>query len=162
MANRLISRDLYKNGCHFYKKNNQWYFRRKPHYIFYANISWIQLSAVIIRCNIYMILHTAMRWQQQNINQIMNSQKMLHSSGVSVMRIFEKTDHIIMAPHCMLRISLISNEHCFITLITWVNDDRELELLINRLSPSEVNVLCNLPWTNKNVMSLVMLCWCWG
>ena len=53
-----------------------------------------------------MLLHTAMRWQQQNIQQISNSQKTHHISpsrasyGVSVMSISHKIDRVTAAPHC--------------------------------------------------------------
>ena len=44
----------------------------------------------------------------QNINQTLDSQKTLHSSpsrasyGVSIVRILEKIDRVITAPHCMM------------------------------------------------------------
>ena len=53
-----------------------------------------------------MILHVTLRWQ--NVNQILISKQTLYTShsqasyGVSIVRIWEKTDHIITAPHCIL------------------------------------------------------------
>ena len=44
------------------------------------------------------ILHTALRWQQQNVNQTSNSRA---SYGVSIMRILEKVDRVITTTHCM-------------------------------------------------------------
>ena len=52
------------------------------------------------------ILHTALLWQQQNINQTSNSQQTPHSSpsrvsyGVSIMRILKKIVRVITAPQC--------------------------------------------------------------
>ena len=54
-----------------------------------------------------MILHTALQWQQQNMNETWIPQQTPHSSpwwasyGVSVVWKLEKIDSIIMAPHCM-------------------------------------------------------------
>ena len=65
----------------------------------------IQSNVIITRCNIS--LHSSKKWQQQNINQILNSQKTPHSSplwasyGVSLVRILEKIDSVITALHCM-------------------------------------------------------------
>ena len=56
-----------------------------------------------------MILHTALYWLKQNINHSLNSQKTSHSSPLQVsyrkapiVRIWEKTVHVIMAPRCIL------------------------------------------------------------
>ena len=51
------------------------------------------------------ILHTALQWQHQNINQTSKLQQTLHTSpsrasyGVSIMMILKKIDRVIMAPH---------------------------------------------------------------
>ena len=55
----------------------------------------------------FTILHTALRWQRQNVDQTLNSQLTRHTSpsrasyGVSVARILEKIDRVITAPHCI-------------------------------------------------------------
>ena len=52
------------------------------------------------------ILHTALRRQQQNVNQTSDSQQTPHTSpsrasnGVSIMWILKKIDRVIMAQHC--------------------------------------------------------------
>ena len=70
-------------------------------------------NTVVCRCNVVeqiMILHTEMQWKEQNINQILNSQMAPHSSpsqasyGVSIVRILEEIDCVMMAPHCMLSV----------------------------------------------------------
>ena len=53
------------------------------------------------------IWQTALRWQQQNINQTSTSQQTPHTSpsqasyGVSIMRILKKIDCVITALHCI-------------------------------------------------------------
>ena len=51
------------------------------------------------------ILHTALRQQWQNVNQILEPQNTPHISRVSyevsIVRILEKIDHVITAPHCI-------------------------------------------------------------
>ena len=53
-----------------------------------------------------MILPSALRWQQQNVNRTSNSQQTTHNSpwwasyGVSIVRIWEKIDRITTALHC--------------------------------------------------------------
>ena len=55
-----------------------------------------------------MILFIALWWLQQNLNQTSNSQQAPHTSpsrpsyGVSIVRIWEKIDRIITAPHCIM------------------------------------------------------------
>ena len=55
-----------------------------------------------------MISFMAPWWEEQNLNQISNSQQTPHTSpsrasyGVSIVRILEKTDHVIMVPHCSI------------------------------------------------------------
>ena len=56
------------------------------------------------------ILHTSLYWLGQNIDPSLNTWKKPHSLpwrvsyGLSFMRIFQKTDCVIMAPHCSLNI----------------------------------------------------------
>ena len=63
------------------------------------------LSSVVMK--LHTILHTALQWQQQNVNEISKSQQTPHTSpsqasyGVSIMRVFEKIDRIITAPFCI-------------------------------------------------------------
>ena len=68
------------------------------------------LNAVECRHNVVQfitILHTALRWQQENVNQTSNSQQTPHTSpswasyGVSIMRKLKKIDRVITAPHCV-------------------------------------------------------------
>ena len=53
-----------------------------------------------------MILHTAVQWLKQNINQSLNSQKTPHilpsgvSYGLSVVKILQKFNCVIVAPNC--------------------------------------------------------------
>ena len=53
------------------------------------------------------IFHAALYWLLQDINPSLSSQKTLHSSpsrvsyGVSIVRILEKTDHVITASQCI-------------------------------------------------------------
>ena len=53
------------------------------------------------------LLTTALRRQQQNLNQTSNSQQTPHTSpswasyGASIVRILKKIDRVIMAPHCI-------------------------------------------------------------
>ena len=67
-------------------------------------------SAVDCRDNtiqFFMVLHTALRWQWQNVDETSNSQQTPHTSpsrasyGVSVVRILEKIERIITAPHVL-------------------------------------------------------------
>ena len=62
----------------------------------------------------------ALWWLQQNLNQISNSQQAPHTSpsrpsyGVSIVRIREKIDRIITAPHCIMnqiRTIIQPNQH---------------------------------------------------
>ena len=52
------------------------------------------------------ILHSAQQWQWENISQTLDSQKTPHTSpswvsyGVPFVRILEKIDRVIRAPHC--------------------------------------------------------------
>ena len=54
------------------------------------------------------ILHAVLQWQQQNLNQIWNTQQTPHTSpqrasyGVYFVRILEKINRVIMAPHCIV------------------------------------------------------------
>ena len=54
------------------------------------------------------ILPPALRWQEQNVNQTSKSQHTPHTSpsrasyGVSIVRIWEKINRVITAPHCSL------------------------------------------------------------
>ena len=54
------------------------------------------------------ILHTSLQWRGQNINKRLNLQKTHHTSpyrasyGVSFVRIFDKIDRVITAPHCII------------------------------------------------------------
>ena len=63
-----------------------------------------------------------MRWQQQNIQQISNSQKTHHISpsrasyGVSVMSISHKIDRVIAAPHCTYNLLKIDSN---VTVISY-------------------------------------------
>ena len=56
------------------------------------------------------ILHATLQWLRHNINQSLYSQKTPHIStswvtyGVSVVKIWETMDPIIMAPHCITRL----------------------------------------------------------
>ena len=58
------------------------------------------------------ILHTSLQWRGQNINKRLNLQKTHHTSpyrasyGVSFVRIFDKIDRVITAPHCTWDASL--------------------------------------------------------
>ena len=62
----------------------------------------------------------ALWWLQQNLNQTSNSQQAPHTSpsrasyGVSIVRIWEKIDRIITAPHCIMnqiRTIIQPNQH---------------------------------------------------
>ena len=54
-----------------------------------------------------MILHTGLWKQRQKVNQILESQQTSHISpsrasyGVSLVKIVDKIDHVITAPHCI-------------------------------------------------------------
>ena len=56
-----------------------------------------------------MILHMVWQWQRQNMHQNLYSQNTPHispsraSCGVSIVRIFEKTDRVITALRCIVR-----------------------------------------------------------
>ena len=58
------------------------------------------------------ISESGLGWPQRNVNQTSISQQTPHTSpsrtsyGVSIVRILEKTDHVITAPHCILT-------HCY-------------------------------------------------
>ena len=63
----------------------------------------------------HMILHVAQQWLKQSICQTNAHKKTPHSTslfqasyGVSYVRILEKIDCVIMAPHCMFAFSIIS------------------------------------------------------
>ena len=49
-----------------------------------------------------------LHWPKQNMNQSLNSQKTLHTYGVFIGRILEKTNRVIWAPYCIL--SLVALE----------------------------------------------------
>ena len=57
-----------------------------------------------------MILFMPLRWQQQNLSYISNSQKTPHtppswaSYMMSIVRILEKTDSVIMALYCITNV----------------------------------------------------------
>ena len=61
--------------------------------------------AVITRSKFSTILHMALRWQQQNENQISSTQQSAHTSpsrvryGVHIKRIWKKIDRVITVPH---------------------------------------------------------------
>ena len=65
----------------------------------------IQYSAVITRCDIKW--YCRQQWLMQNISLYLFSQKTPHISplwasyGVSIVRILEKIDRVITAPHCI-------------------------------------------------------------
>ena len=71
-----------------------------------------------------MVLDIALQWLKQNINQNLDSQKTSHSLpsrasyGVSIVRILEKINFLIMTPHCIWFVILwrCYNESC------WINE----------------------------------------
>ena len=87
-----------------------WVLWRKMTAVFWERaVFHFVLSTVDCRYNtVYfiMMLHATLQRQQQNINQILNSQKTPHTSpsrasyGVSVVWIWETIDRVITAPRC--------------------------------------------------------------
>ena len=78
-----------------------------------AYLFWVRL---IVKCHYNtvrynMILLSLLHWLKQNINQTLNWQKTPHTSPsrasyrVSIVRIWEKIDCVITAPHCKHRIA---------------------------------------------------------
>ena len=70
-----------------------------------------------------MIFHTVLHWLKQHMNKNLLLQRTSHSSpwrasyGVSFMRIWEKTDHVIKAPHCIFQLFLdLKGESIAVTL----------------------------------------------
>ena len=65
----------------------------------------------------FFTLHTVLRWQWQNIDQTLNSQ---HTSwvsyGVSVVRMSEKIDQLLMALHCTWNIISVDEQLLFKSL----------------------------------------------
>ena len=97
----------------------------------------VQFSAVITRTNLswYYIRHCDENrkkswWQWQKANQILESQQTTHCSAVTIMRIWERRDRVITAPHY-----IYSTEKSIALRRVW----------------QRAGVL----WTNKNV-----LLWC--
>ena len=77
-----------------------------------------------------MVFHTPLQWLTQNINQILNSQKPLHISpsrlsyGVSIVRIGEKIDRVITAPHFATEYFPVGMDACIFNYFKshcWVN-----------------------------------------
>ena len=86
------------------------YFVMYFEYLIWSLIDSTKQSILIVLCTVEcrykvvqynMIFHTALYWLMQNINQTLNSHKKLHTSplrasyAVSIVRIWEKIDHII-------------------------------------------------------------------
>ena len=88
-------------------------------------------NTVECRCNavnFITILPSALRWQQQKLNQTCNRQQTPHTSptrasyGVSIVRNWETIDCFIKAPHCRLVVNVMSAG--FSTrIIVWVRLD---------------------------------------
>ena len=74
----------------------------------------------VVRCRYIaaqynMLLHTSLQRLSQNINQSLNPQKKLHTLAamwLSFVRILEKTDRVIMAPHCIKMSSYQYKKSC--------------------------------------------------
>ena len=76
-----------------------------------AHLNTVGCRYHVVKYN--MILDTRLQWLRWNLNQSLNLQKTPHtwpwraSHGVSFVRIVEKIDHVIMAPHCIEPVSMI-------------------------------------------------------
>ena len=77
-------------------------------------------NTVAIQCHynavqFIMILQTVLQWQQQNVNQTLNSQQTPHTSpsrasyGVSIMRNLKKIGQVLMPPQCITLLLKISS-----------------------------------------------------
>ena len=108
--------------------------------------------------SILMILHRALRWQQQNLNQTLNSQETPSTSpscmsyGASVVRILEKINQVIRPLHCMCNSTgksrpyidgLVQERHDFSALA--------VELHLSCTNPSEC--LCQVSLTHMLYIS---------
>ena len=111
------------------------------------------------------ILHTAIRWQHQNINQILDSQKTSHSSsswasyGKSFVRIWEKIDYVIMAPHCNCDESqktVIQHIPVNFHNIKQIPPKRSCSFLVQRLA-SQFQFLPQLSWINQIISGDVLV-----
>ena len=58
------------------------------------------------------LLHTALQYQWQKVNQVLEAHQTPHtlpswaSYGVSIVKILEKIDHVTMAPRCMIKLNI--------------------------------------------------------
>ena len=104
-------------GAHIYVKDQILFCGKMCQYISFTrlddlkfNCQHVPLCTIGSRYNAVQfitILHTALRWQQQNVNQTSKSQETPHTSPwrasyeVSIMRIVKKTNRVITAPRCI-------------------------------------------------------------
>ena len=80
------------------------------------------------------ILHTALRWLQQNVNQTSNSQQTPHtlpsrvSYGVAIMSISKIFDCVITAPYCSLEVQVPHEVTAvWLTRAPWVVTNKKVQ-----------------------------------
>ena len=91
-------------GCPQRMQRTWWQIVATP----YTGFRLLKVQPNIMNISCSYTKHSALQWQQQNINQNLNSPKTPHSSpswvsyGVSVVSILEKIDSVMIAPHCVM------------------------------------------------------------
>ena len=96
-----------------------WYWLMIHHSCILQNNSAHQWLKYTVKCRynavqFIKILPSTLRWQWQNVNQTSNLQQTPHTSpsrasyGVSIVRIWEKIDRVIVAPHCTFPLSWLT------------------------------------------------------